>query len=160
MYVNLIVAYCKNRGIGMNNKLPWKYKEDLKYFKTITVGNNKNAIIMGKNTFNSIGRILPNRYNIILSTTSTLITNKNYAICNSMYNAINLCEQLNMENVFIIGGANVYKQALQLDLINYIYATEINKDYECDTFIDLFNNFECIEENKKGDLNFKIFKRK
>ena len=113
---------------------------------------------MGKNTYNSIGKILPDRYNIILSTKSTLITSNNYAICNSIYNAIQLCKDKNIENIFIIGGEKVYKKALQENIIDYIYATEINEDYECDTFIDEFTNFTCIKESKVNDLIFKIYK--
>ena len=65
MKLNIIVAICKeNRGIGLNNKLPWNYPEDLKYFSRITKGNGNNAIIMGRNTFESIGKTLPKRTNI------------------------------------------------------------------------------------------------
>ena len=57
MFVNIIVAYCKNNGIGINNSLPWSIKSDMKKFKDYTTGNGNNAVIMGKNTYNSIGKI-------------------------------------------------------------------------------------------------------
>ena len=69
MYFKLIVAVCKNYGIGKNNTLPWNIKEDLKHFSKITKGNGNNAIVMGRNTWNSFnGRHLKNRDNLILST--------------------------------------------------------------------------------------------
>ena len=67
MNFKLIVAMCNNRGIGNKNKLPWSFSSDMKYFSSMTRGNNNNAIIMGRKTFESIGRPLPNRHNIILS---------------------------------------------------------------------------------------------
>ena len=69
MNINIIVAYCKNNGIGLNNQLPWNIPEDLKRFSEITKGSGNNAIIMGKNTHESIGKVLPDRYNIVLSRT-------------------------------------------------------------------------------------------
>ncbi len=66
---NAIVAISKNKGIGINNKLPWKLNNDMSRFKILTVGNNNNSIIMGYNTWKSINKILPNRHMYILSTT-------------------------------------------------------------------------------------------
>lgn len=69
MLVNVIVAYCKNGGIGINNTLPWKISSDLKKFKKMTLGNKNNAIVMGKNTWVSLrNKALPSRDNLILST--------------------------------------------------------------------------------------------
>ena len=63
----LIVAFDKKRGIGKNNLIPWYLKEDLKHFAKLTIGNKNNAIVMGRKTYESIGKDLPNRYNIIIS---------------------------------------------------------------------------------------------
>ena len=83
MKFNIIVAMDNNRGIGLNNQLPWSFKEDMNYFKNLTKGAGNNAIIMGKNTYHSINKELPYRDNIILSTTLTDIPD-NMFLCKSM----------------------------------------------------------------------------
>ena len=83
MKFNIIVAMDKNRGIGLNNQLPWSFKEDIIYFKNLTKGAGNNAIIMGKNTYHSINKELPYRDNIILSTTLTKIP-ENMFLCKSI----------------------------------------------------------------------------
>jgi dihydrofolate reductase len=137
MNINIIVAYCKNNGIGLNNQLPWNIADDLKRFSKITKGSGNNAIIMGRNTYESIGRILPRRFNIVLSTTQKI---QGVETCESLESAIVLCKGKNFDNIFIIGGQSVYEEALNKQLVHKIYATEINKEYICDRF------FPCISE--------------
>ena len=139
MKLNIIVAVCKhNNGIGLNNKLPWHYPDDLKYFSKITKGNGNNAILMGRNTFESIGKELPGRTNIILS--KTLINNKLHIFSN-LNDSLTYCKLMNFDKVFIIGGESVYKQSI--DLVNKIYLTKINQFYECDTFFpEIPNKFK------------------
>ena len=67
--MNIIVAACKNRGIGLNNKLPWKLKKEMNIFANLTKGNGKNAVIMGKNTWYSLPKALPKRANFVISKT-------------------------------------------------------------------------------------------
>ena len=122
MNINIIVAYCKNNGIGLNNQLPWNIPEDLKRFAEITKGNGNNAIIMGRNTHESIGKVLPDRYNIVLSRT----TKFHYLeTCDSLESALSLCKDKNFDDIFIIGGQSVYEEALNKKLVHKIYATEI-----------------------------------
>ena len=83
MKFNIIVAMDNNRGIGLNNKLPWSFKEDMKYFKNLTKGAGNNAIIMGKNTYLSINEELPFRDNIVLSTSLTNVP-ENMFLCKNM----------------------------------------------------------------------------
>ena len=124
MKLNIIVAICKeNRGIGLNNKLPWNYPEDLKYFSRITKGNGNNAIIMGRNTFESIGKTLPKRTNIILS--KTLTSNEKYLIFENIIDSLSYCKSQNFDEVFIIGGESIYNQTIHL--VDSIYVTEIDK---------------------------------
>ena len=96
MNINIIVAYCKNRGIGINNKLPWNYPEDLKQFAKITKGNGNNAAIMGRKTYESIGRQLPRRYNIILSRNKIFNGSATQTV-KSLENAIEICKERNRE---------------------------------------------------------------
>ena len=137
MNINIIVAYCKNNGIGLNNQLPWNIIEDMKRFVKITKGSGNNAVIMGRSTHESIGKVLPDRLNIVLSTTKEfpdLETHK------SLEDALELCREKHIDEVYIIGGQSVYEEALNKKLVHKIYATEINKEYICDRF------FPCISE--------------
>ena len=120
---SLIVAIDSKGGIGKGNILPWHFSNDLKYFKQITTNNN---IVMGYNTFLSIGKLLPNRNNII-------ITSKNINIDNAIVeNNINCLEKYS--DYFIIGGASIYKQVLEKNLVDYLYITHIDYDFNCDKF--------------------------
>ena len=94
MFVNIIVAYSTNKGIGKDNSLPWKIVSDLKKFKNLTTGNKNNAIIMGKNTYLSLNnRSLPNRDNLILSSSLRIDKiDENNNITRSLKNEINLKE--------------------------------------------------------------------
>jgi|TARA_B110000285_G_scaffold201194_1_gene235660 dihydrofolate reductase len=149
MNINIIVAYCKNNGIGVNNQLPWNIPGDLKRFSEITKGTGNNAIIMGRNTHESIGRILPRRFNIVLSTTQKI---QGVETCESLESAIALCKCENFYNIFIIGGQSVYEEALNKKLVHKIYATEINKEYECDRFFpNVPEQYITHQENKVID---------
>ena len=140
MSYSLIVATCKNNGIGINNKMPWeKIDEDMKMFTKLTKGNGNNSVIMGKNTFLSIGRLLPNRFNIIISKTLDKnnykdLDDSKFEIFDSIEKCIKYCNDKNFDENFIIGGEKIYKQFLKLDIIEYIYETKIYEEYECDTF--------------------------
>ena len=133
MYIKLIVAHCNNRGIGLNNSIPWHYSKDMTHFKKTTIGNGNNAIVMGKNTYNSIGKTLPNRLNIIISST---LKNDNLNIVNSLEDAIIMCNNHNIHTLWIIGGEKLYTYALVQNLPSEIWTTYIKKDYDCDVFLN------------------------
>lgn len=158
--INCILAVDLNNGIAKNNQIPWKITEDLKHFKNITTLTTseqlKNIVIMGKNTWESIGsKPLPNRINIIISTTMTSKyeyddNNKNdYMICADMRTTINLINTFNnVNNVFVVGGKRLYDEFINSNIIKYVYLTKINYDYETDTIVNInFNNFDTIESN-------------
>ena len=133
MNFKLIVAMCKNRGIGYNNNLPWRIKEDLQHFSKLTTGEGNNAIIMGKNTWLSIGsKPLPNRDNLILS--SSLKTENNDKIFNNIDKLLLHCKTQNYNTIWIIGGETIYKQFLEKKLIDQCIISYINYDFNCDTF--------------------------
>ena len=105
--ISIIAAVAKNRVIGINNALPWHLPADLTYFKRQTLAK---PIIMGRNTFLSIGRALPKRRNIVL-TTDRNFSAKNIEVCHSLAEAIALCAS--EPEIMIIGGGLIYEQALQ-----------------------------------------------
>jgi len=130
--MNIIVAACKNMGIGFENNLPWLLKKELLYFKRKTVGNN--LIVMGKNTWESLpSKPLPNRLNCILSS-SLKNNNNNIQIFNNKNDFLNFTNTVPLENIWIIGGESIYKQFINEPYVKNIYLTHILHDFECDTF--------------------------
>lgn len=118
--LSLIVAIAKNGVIGINNTLPWHLPEDLKRFKALTMGHH---IIMGRKTYDSLGRLLPGRTTVIV-TRNTDYRIEGALIAHSLPDALALCE--NDNEVFLIGGAELYKTGL--DLADKLYITEIDLD--------------------------------
>ena len=165
MNINIIVAYCKNNGIGFENKMPWHIKSDLKKFQKLTTGTGNNAIIMGKNTFESIlntnNNGLKNRDNLILSTTLTIDTinesNNIIKSFNNIQNLENFIKNKNYDELWIIGGEKIYDYFLNDypsdGILNpqKIYITYINREFKCDTFFPEINQlkykFSCQEIN-------------
>jgi len=123
--LTIIVATDAQRGIGINNTLPWKLPEDLAHFKRMTTGH---PIIMGRKTFDSIGRPLPNRRNIVV-TRNGQWSHEGVETVGSIEAAIAL---LDGAEGFVIGGAEIYKQSLQL--ADQLIITEIAHTFECDAF--------------------------
>ncbi len=115
-----------NHVIGLNNQMPWHLSADLKKFKIITMGS---PILMGRKTYESIGRPLPGRTNIIISR-NLHYQQKGCLVVNSIEKAIASCQ--NNSEVFVIGGASLYKSILPM--ADTLYLTQINKDFEGDTF--------------------------
>ena len=126
MKINLIVAVDEKNGIGKNNQLPWHLPADLLHFKKLTTGF---PIIMGRKTFDSIGRVLPNRRNIVISRQSNLEI-IGAEVCGSLQGALELCKKEN--DIYIIGGAQIFEQALPL--ADCIFLTVIEHDFDADTF--------------------------
>ena len=163
--INIIVAVDNKYGIAKNGNLPWRIKEDLRYCSKITRKtkdpHKMNAVIMGRKTWQSLPSGLKNRVNIVLSrkiTIDELYDNELYddnvtceacTIARSLDEAIQVCNKDNLvENIFVIGGTNVYKEALDRNLVNKIYLTRIDKDYECDTFFPYESFLKCMMTNK------------
>ena len=113
MNINIIVAVSKNYGIGKNNDLPWYFKSDLKHFASLTKNTKNNALIMGKNTWESLPiKPLQKRHNLILSTSLDVQDNYNGYITKSFNNEEKLFEFIknnSYENIWIIGGEKIYK---------------------------------------------------
>ncbi len=142
MMLSIIVAVARNRAIGKDNQLLWHITEDLKYFKQITSGH---TVIMGRKTFESIGKPLPNRRNIIIS--SSLPAQENVTVARSLADAVALANH--EEEVFIIGGGSIYNEALPL--AGRLYYTEVHADYDADTFFPEIDK-GCWKEVSRQDF--------
>lgn len=146
--ITIIAAIAKNNALGKNNELIWHLPADLKRFKKITSGH---FILMGRNTFESIGKPLPNRTTIIIT------RNKNYfkdgcLIANSLEDALALANK--EEKVYIIGGAQIYKYALDNNLVDALDITLVHHQFEADAFfpeIDTKIWRETLREDFKAD---------
>ena len=155
MKLALICAVAENRTIGRNNSLPWHLSEDLKYFKRITMGN---SIIMGRKTWESIGRALPGRTNIVI-TSNTDYEAEGVKVVGSLEAALKLVESISIidgsEEAFVIGGAALYKEALPY--AQRFHLTRLHADVKGDTFLAEFNEEEwnevSREEFKKSEAN-------
>lgn len=126
--ITLIAAMDKNNGIGFQNKLPWQIPEDLQHFKRTTSGK---PILMGRKTYDSIGRPLPNRHNIVLTrdfgwSRATVTT------LPSVADVLNYTRTFPLTELFVIGGEEIYKQFLQQ--ADRLILTEIDAEFNCDAF--------------------------
>ena len=164
MILSLVAAMAKNRTIGNNNKLIWHLPEDLEFFKTTT----KNKImIMGRKTFDSLPKTLPNRFHIVISRSTPDKQQDRVVFVKSVAESIAKSQELIKQGwpdeVTVIGGAEIYK--LFIPIANKIILTELNKDFEGDTFFPEFDKSKFREEVLKRSIDgnigmdFKIYHR-
>lgn len=149
--ISLIVAMSSNRVIGKENQLPWHLPEDLKRFRSIT---NNNVVVMGRKTHLSIGKVLPNRLNVILSRDTKWYNplGDNCVVCYSVEEVI---EKFKYRDLFIIGGSEIYNQFLQH--ADKIYLTLIDKDFEGDAYFpELDDNWKEVERETLEKEDFKF----
>lgn len=164
MKVSLVVAMDKQRGVGKNNDLPWHLPADMRFFKETTTGH---VVVMGRKNYESIPerfRPLPNRENAVLT------RNKDYQApgCTVFHSLEECMENYKNETertVFIIGGGEIFKQALDSGIVDEMYITHIDKSYECDVFFPDFDHSlwekEQVlyhEKDEKNPANFEILK--
>jgi dihydrofolate reductase len=160
--ITIIAAISNNNALGKNNDLIWHLPADLKRFKKITSGHH---ILMGRNTFESIGKPLPNRTTIIIT------RNKNYfkdgcLIASSLEDAIELAKK--DEEVYIIGGAQIYKYAIENNLVDALDVTLVHHEFEADVFFPVIDSkiwkevsredFKADEKNK-FDYSFVSYRK-
>lgn len=164
MILSLVAAMAKNRTIGYKNKLIWHLPEDLEFFKTTT----KNKImIMGRKTFESLPKALPNRFHIVISKNPSALVHERVHFVKSIEESIAKATELIKsgwdQEVCVVGGAEIYK--LFIPLANKIYLTEINKNYDGDTFFPEFDKSQFREETLRRSIDgnigmdFKIYHR-
>ncbi|MDG1172105.1 MAG: dihydrofolate reductase [Polaribacter sp.] len=126
--ITIIAAIGNNNELGKGNDLIWHLPADLKRFKKRTTGH---AIIMGRNTFESIGKPLPNRRSIII-TRNTSYQKEGCEIVHSLEDAIELIAS--QEDAFIIGGAQIYKEAMEKNVVDQLDITKVHQDFDADVF--------------------------
>ncbi|MYM63481.1 dihydrofolate reductase [Pseudomaricurvus sp. HS19] len=142
--VALIVAQAQNRVIGLNNAMPWHLPEDLRYFKQVTLGK---PVIMGRKTFESIGRPLPGRHNIVITRQSDW-QSEGVSVAGSLADAIALARQEQPEEVMVIGGGQIYAEALPL--AKRVYLTRIGREFEGDAWFPELGSEWCEVSRKDG----------
>jgi dihydrofolate reductase len=137
--IAIIVAAAKNRTIGINNTLPWRCPEDLKHFKALTMGHH---MIMGRKTFESIGRPLPGRTTVVVTRDPELKI-EGCLIAHSLADALALCHN----QAFIVGGAEIYAQSI--DLADILYITEIQQEVDGDAHFPEFDQSAWNEVSRE-----------
>lgn len=158
--ISLIVAHDKNRVIGHENQMPWHLPEELKYFKKMTMGK---PIIMGRKTFESIGRPLPGRRNIVI-TRNPEYKVEGVEVVDSLEKALKLTKDA--EEVMIIGGEQIFK--LALPFTDRLYITYINHEFKGDTFFPEYdlNEWKLVSQSEPQETEdgytytYQIFEKK
>ncbi|MDH3062562.1 dihydrofolate reductase [Achromobacter insolitus] len=140
--LTLIVAYSKNRVIGRDNTMPWNLPGDLAHFKRSTLGH---SIIMGRKTWDSLGRVLPGRRNIVISRNPNFKV-EGVVVAPSLEAAIAACDDA--KEAFVIGGAQIYVQVLPI--AKRVLATELHADVEGDAFFPLLPAFQWKETSREA----------
>ncbi|MBT8448646.1 MAG: type 3 dihydrofolate reductase [Gammaproteobacteria bacterium] len=142
--INLIAAMANNRVIGKDNKMPWHLPADLKHFKQVTM---RHPIVMGRKTFESIGRALPGRRNIVISRNPNL-TLAGAEVFNSIDSALDSCAEQGAEEIMIIGGSNLYAQTLAL--ADRLYLTFIDLDVAGDAHFPNWQDLTWQETTREA----------
>ncbi|MEN0005432.1 MAG: type 3 dihydrofolate reductase [Bacteroidota bacterium] len=163
MIVSAIVATAKNRVIGKDNKIPWYLSADLKYFKRTTLNHH---IIMGRKSFQSIGRPLPKRTNVVV-TRDPFFMASNCLIARSIEEGLEIASNNGETEAFIIGGGQIYAQSI--DLWDRLYLTEVDLEVEGDVYFPELNFDEWkllssephqADEKNEHNYTFLVYERK
>lgn len=144
-FISIIVAHSRNMAIGKGNSLLWRLPEDLKRFKKLTINH---PIIMGRKTYESIGRPLPERTNLVVTRDLNLEI-PGCSVSHSLDEAIRKAQEIDQEEIFIIGGEKIYKESLPL--ADRLYATQVDTDTVGDTFFPEYSKIftkETFREKK------------
>jgi dihydrofolate reductase len=165
----IVVAADSDLGIGKNGSLPWSLKEDMKFFRKLTIGNERNAVIMGRKTWDSIPekfRPLPKRINAVLSRTKTVTSHPGATTFKSLNEALQAFSAVETaapgvcDNLFVIGGGEVYSEAIMHPLCSEIYITRVGGTHGCDTafprYEDLFQLDSVIGNFVEAGLDCRI----
>jgi dihydrofolate reductase len=160
--ITIIAAIAKNNALGKNNDLFWHLPADLKCFKITTSGH---YILMGRKTFESIGKPLPNRTSVIITRNNDYFKD-GCLIANSLEEALELAKE--EEKVFVIGGEQIYKYALENNLVDVLDITLVHKEFDADAFfpeidLDIWEQVEredfIADEKNKYDYSFIRYKK-
>ncbi|MDR1425901.1 MAG: dihydrofolate reductase [Rickettsiales bacterium] len=156
MIITIVAAIGKNRQLGLNGKLIWKIEEDMKNFKNLTMNHH---LLMGRKTFQSIGRALPHRENLVVSRKTDLAVDGAH-IFSSPLEAVNFADNGGESELFVLGGATIYEFFLSRELANKMYLTEVDYEGVADVFFPKFNGEEWnvvathpFERNSKNEYD-------
>lgn len=163
----LVAAADRNLGIGIQNTLPWRLKKELEYFQNLTTKTKdpekENLVIMGRKTWDSLpssSRPLKNRKNIVISRQENLNL-VGAEVAPSLDGALKLASE-KTETIYIIGGASIYKEAINHPLTDGVYLTRIEEEFDCDAFFpsipEIFSHREIIGEDEEKNLSFKFLR--
>ncbi len=152
--VSLIAAISrKNRGIGMlDGKLPWHIPEDFKFFKETTTGH---PIIMGRKTFETFKKLLPNRVHIVISREERISDDENLIFVKSLGEALEVAQKIDKKEIFVIGGGQIYN--LALPYADRLYLTFVDGDFNAEVFFPDFESTgftKIISSRKSSDENY------
>ncbi|XP_015114601.1 dihydrofolate reductase [Diachasma alloeum] len=177
--LNLIAAACEKGGIGVDGRLPWKLKSEMKFFSDMTTNTKddtkQNVVLMGRRTWECIPkkyRPLQNRINMVL-TSQDLNLGDEAIVCKSIPAAIEMISngplKEKVEQIWVIGGSSVYEAAMQSPKFHRLYLTEIKKHFECDTFFpDILNDFvtvtdpnvpQGVQQENGIEFEYKVYQR-
>jgi dihydrofolate reductase len=147
--VSLVVAHDDKLGIGKKNQLLFRISADLKRFKALTMGH---PIIMGRKTHESIGRVLPGRTNIIITRNHDFKI-EGAQIVNSLPAALDLAKTLDDQEIFIIGGGQIFKTAMEQKLVDKLYVTKVKGDFSAEIFFSPYQLFNKVVYQAAGREN-------
>ncbi len=163
MIISLIVAMDEKRGIGKAGKLPWRLSSDLRRFRELTMGHH---MIVGRKTFESIGKPLPGRQMIVV-THNAGFNADGCLVAGSVQAALTLAQERGEPEVFVIGGAEIYTQTL--DAADRVYLTQVHAEVGADTFFpelkhdkwtETQSTFQAADERNQYSFSFKLLERK
>ncbi len=156
-HITIIVAMGRHNQIGLNDTMPWHLSNDLKNFKKLTSGH---PVIMGRKTFDSIGKALPNRLNFVITSKPEHVSAYNICTVQNLEQAIKKAGLAGKE-IFIIGGASIYKQSL--DLVDKLIITHVDYDGEADTYMPKIDwkkwkvvDKQRFKKDERNDYDFEI----
>lgn len=160
MKINLIYAATKNNIIGKNNNLPWKIKDELKYFQKTTIGNGNNAVVMGYTTFASLNCTgLKNRFNIVMTKDKTRNAKEDVFFCDTINKVLWYCKENNIEELYVIGGKQIYEIFLKEDIIDTIYFSNVKEDFDGDTVMATidWSQYQLTSINETRQVDYFVY---
>jgi len=146
MIRTIVVATSRNRAIGKDNDLLWHLPDDFKFFKETTKNHH---ILMGRKTYQSLGKPLPKRVSIVITRNTEFALPEGHHVVSSLEGALAVGEQAGLDEIMIIGGGKIYKESLDKDLVDKMYITEIDANIDgADTFFPEFDKSEWTEAER------------
>jgi dihydrofolate reductase len=168
---DMVVAHDLNRGIGVNNQLPWRIPRDMKYFRELTTGTaegQRNAVIMGRKTWESIPpkfRPLAGRLNVVLTSDPSYNVPEGVVLSTSLDEALSEVQSRGVSNIFLTGGGKVYEDGLNHPSCRRLYITQVLGNYDCDVSFPLYEKrFQLasqsdVEEDNGIKYRFEIYEK-